>query len=40
MQLVKRFNVLLIEDNEGDFMLVEDYLNEIFDSVEITIAGF
>ncbi|MEI8099098.1 MAG: response regulator, partial [Sediminibacterium sp.] len=36
MQLVKRFNVLLIEDNEGDFMLVEDYLNEIFDSVEIT----
>ncbi len=35
MQLVKRFNVLLIEDNEGDFMLVEDYLTEIFDSVEI-----
>ena len=36
MQLVKQFNVLLIEDNEGDFLLVKDYLTEIFNSVEIT----
>jgi PAS domain S-box-containing protein len=36
MQLVIKFNVLLIEDNEGDFLLVKDYLTEIFNSVEIT----
>ena len=40
MQLVKQFNVLLIEDNEGDFLLVKDYLTEIFNSVPTSRNSF
>lgn len=31
----KRLSIIVLEDNDGDFVLIEDYLIEIFQTVEI-----
>ena len=36
--LKKTYNILIIEDNLGDFTLVEDYLQEQFSAPKITNA--